>query len=353
MSDSASATNREASQKPVPSPPITDWWLRLFAAFPGSPLWLTLILTSVYTVVSQIARSLLAADVYDSAYIWFDGLNGLLFALTPTGIFYLRGAMLRDLRDLQPVLDCSDAELEEIATEVTCVPARRLLPSVACLVLFFASLPLLDPNFFSTGRPALDDPHLLFFILRNCLTGWVVGHAFASEFQATRAYAHLGRHRLQIDLLDTTPLRPFARRGQRSALVWIGAVSLVSLFWLSDSAGLTNGIIVLLIIVMVIYSFFHSIRNVHLGILAEKQKQLSFLRTEIRAERGSLLEPRRSDSGDSGRLAGLLAYYDLVERAPEWPFDAPVVLRLSLFVLLGLGSWLGGALVERLLESVM
>lgn len=57
-------------------------------------------------------------------------------------------------------------------------------------------------------------------------------------------------------------------------------------------------------------------------------------------------------SADAGsQLASRIAYHDLIERAPEWPFDAPMSARLALFAALGLGSWLGGAAVERLLET--
>jgi hypothetical protein len=38
---------------------------------------------------------------------------------------------------------------------------------------------------------------------------------------------------------------------------------------------------------------------------------------------------------------------------PEWPVTLPTLLRSGLFVLIGIGSWLGGALVERMLEAVL
>ena len=38
MSDSAAATVLSGEESAGLSPPITDWWLRLFAAFPFSPL---------------------------------------------------------------------------------------------------------------------------------------------------------------------------------------------------------------------------------------------------------------------------------------------------------------------------
>ena len=36
----------------------------------------------------------------------------------------------------------------------------------------------------------------------------------------------------------------------------------------------------------------------------------------------------------------------------EWPFDAGSYGRVALYIVLGLGSWVGAALVERLLESL-
>lgn len=37
----------------------------------------------------------------------------------------------------------------------------------------------------------------------------------------------------------------------------------------------------------------------------------------------------------------------------EWPFDAPTLARFLLYVAIPLGSWIGGALVERLLGAAL
>jgi hypothetical protein len=34
----------------------------------------------------------------------------------------------------------------------------------------------------------------------------------------------------------------------------------------------------------------------------------------------------------------------------EWPYDAPTLARFAFLVLLAVGSWLGGALVERVVN---
>ncbi len=42
-----------------------------------------------------------------------------------------------------------------------------------------------------------------------------------------------------------------------------------------------------------------------------------------------------------------------LESVREWPFDAPSLVRFALYVALGLGSWLGAAAVERLLDFIL
>jgi hypothetical protein len=50
-------------------------------------------------------------------------------------------------------------------------------------------------------------------------------------------------------------------------------------------------------------------------------------------------------------IQGLLALETRIENVPEWPFDMNSFSRVILYLLLGLGSWVGAALVERLLEN--
>jgi hypothetical protein len=36
----------------------------------------------------------------------------------------------------------------------------------------------------------------------------------------------------------------------------------------------------------------------------------------------------------------------------DWPFDASVLLRFVLYLLIPLGSWVAGALVERFVDTI-
>ena len=50
---------------------------------------------------------------------------------------------------------------------------------------------------------------------------------------------------------------------------------------------------------------------------------------------------------------GLAELEQRIASGSEWPFSGSTVLRFGLYTALGLGSWLGAAFVERLLESAL
>ena len=67
----------------------------------------------------------------------------------------------------------------------------------------------------------------------------------------------------------------------------------------------------------------------------------------------SMWAPGPAAGPPPGRMADLLATRAYVADVREWPFDAPTLTRFVLFLLIPLGSWLGGAIVERALAAVL
>jgi hypothetical protein len=63
------------------------------------------------------------------------------------------------------------------------------------------------------------------------------------------------------------------------------------------------------------------------------------------------LGPEAADA--ARRLPGLLAFEARIEAAREWPFDAATLRRFGIVLLLPLVSWLGGALVERGVDTLL
>jgi hypothetical protein len=212
---------------------------------------------------------------------------------------------------------------------------------------------VIDPNFWGpSARPAFSDPLLLFFSLRNFGLGWLIGHAVVGEVSTAIRFRVLGETGITVDLLDTAPLAAFARRGLRSAFVWILCSSLVSLFWLGPAAGSANAVIVGLVLVMVSAGFWISIDGARLAVQAAKRERLAELNAQIRREAAASGASGEAVS-ESARLANLIAYRGLVEGVRDWPIGAPTIARLGLVALLAASSWLGGALFERLVDSLL
>ncbi|MFT6645201.1 MAG: hypothetical protein ACJAX5_002845 [Patiriisocius sp.] len=86
--------------------------------------------------------------------------------------------------------------------------------------------------------------------------------------------------------------------------------------------------------------------RIHARLRDQKIKELRVIRTHIQDENNKVV----SEKGDTGnRLIGLLAVEVRVKRVNDWPVDIGSFAKVGLYLLLGIGSWVGSTLVERLL----
>ena len=73
----------------------------------------------------------------------------------------------------------------------------------------------------------------------------------------------------------------------------------------------------------------------------------------IRAESRSRSEREEHWQSIDGRLSDLIVYETRIESVSTWPVDSSGVLRFGLYVVGGLGAWVGAALMERLLSAAL
>jgi hypothetical protein len=334
-------------------PPLTDWTLRPFAA--GAPPFAVAAGVAVgVVVVSQLVRAwvvgLPAGPFWRDAYLWLDVLNGVLFAYLPTALWLLRRARLRDLRELRPHLR-EGVSYRAVADAVLRVPPRRLLLAGAVGALLLGVLPIIDPGFWEGPRPALAAPIMIFFVVRMALSGWLSGHAVATEVTALKALSLAGETQTRVDLMNLRPFEVFARTGLRSAFAWVLVSSLVSLFWLGPGSGSANAFIVGLTLASVSFGVFACIYGPHRAIAAAKREAQDAVDARI-ARAGAALESGREPADAGVRLADLVAWHAHLERVREWPIGAPALARAALLAALAVGSWLGGVLVEKAVDRL-
>jgi hypothetical protein len=153
--------------------------------------------------------------------------------------------------------------------------------------------------------------------------------------------------RLRVPLLDREGLSPYARRGLRGSFFWLLGSSIASVLIFNWGFSWATLIVVLCTLGIGTFSLIDPSRRLRRRIQQAKRAELARVRGAIEAARAGALEA--SDAHAAGRLPGLLAWEARIAGVHEWPFDVSTWLRFGVLALVAVGSWLGGALVERIL----
>lgn len=157
----------------------------------------------------------------------------------------------------------------------------------------------------------------------------------------------------RIDLLDLRNLAPLARIGLRSALAFALAASLISAM-ASDELTLSVTLVTMAIVGAVgALTVLLPVRGGHRTIRAAKDAELLAVRAAIARTRDAALAGDAGAAEQAMRLGGLLAFEARIAGVAEWPFDVGTFVRFALFLALPFGSWVAGALVERLVSRML
>ncbi len=342
------------------SPAPGDWLVRLAHAIPLAPAW-TGIAVAAFVYGLFVLWDQAFAVVGGQAAHWrfwqsggartepaFAVLIGFLFGLIQrsTG----SGSSLDDLR---PVLQCSDAEHANLVRELSSYDPK--FQRAAGLVGVLVGLAVLtEANLSQLLERATWNHHFAWVAASISLVSWMVGVGIFWQVRLSRFVMRVQRELVQIDLMDLSPLVPFARRSLRSLLFWLIGSSIGILVMVVGGELGASALVVLATVLVAMISLFFPVRGLYHRIREAKRRELELVNERVRRERARILESEGPDAeAAAGTLPGLLAYKQFVESVREWPFDSSTLLRFALYLGLPIGSWLGGALVERLLDLVL
>jgi hypothetical protein len=332
-----------------------------YASTDRSPLWIGLAIALAFGVLTVLLHELMILLGSEPLRFYSPEvrigsllINALLLGYIPTANAILHRGVERDLRELRPVLRRSNEEWQKLLDETTAVPSAALWMASGIGLCVGAGMVSLDPELRETysGVSAFD-PRFIWLLLHTSVVMALGLRLFVTEGHVSRAYARIGEELVEVDLFDLAPLAPFARKGQRSVVLWAVLSVMISWFWFLGSALQANLVISLLVLFVVTSAFLQPVMGVRRRIRGAKVAELERINDALRMQRGRLLEmgPEGDESGT--RMADLVAYRSLVQGVREWPFDVSNLARFLLFGALGVGSWLGGALVERLVDVLL
>ena len=337
------------------------WTVRLFESVPIAPIWIGILVAfswlALYVAYAYQVDWISAPGQPSWHHLELAVLFAAMIGYLPTATTYgVRGAA-RDLHALRPALVCSDSEFRELLHGLTRFDGRRLLIVSTAAVVFGLLTPFL-PFMWSTGRaPELGDAELTMHMLQFTIFSWLGVRALYMGSILDRRISNIGA-RCRVELLDTRPLAPLGRAGLRGARETIGFAALISLVLLLPLIGYDIPPVFIIGVLIAslgraVHSLLAPMMGVHRRLREAKRTELERVREVIRAESRSRPEGEDHWQSIDGRLSDLIVYETRIESVSTWPVDSSGVLRFALYVLYGLGAWVGAALMERLLSAAL
>jgi hypothetical protein len=268
---------------------------------------------------------------------------------------YVARGTFRDLEALRPVLRGGEGTYADLQRQLARFERRRLWIAVVIGVALACVLQETGVTRWTrllAGEWSLRDPCSAAFLIGF----WVVG-GWGTMYliDSARLYSRIGEQHVEVDLLDLGPLLPLTRHGLRIVL-FIAIIMPAGVIVHTVGSTSAPGSVISHVFLGCLWSaivaaaaFLLPVRGLRRQIRSRKAEELARVREDIRRNRE--LAAESAEAG--GRLPGLLAYKHEIESVREWPFDAPTLARFFLYVAIPLGSWIGGALVERLLGAAL
>jgi hypothetical protein len=344
---------------------VTPFWVRIATEASLSPGWLLIAIPGVlyptYLALEALfGRGLAAATDIEGDYearVLLSVVVGLGY-LSMMCTYVARGTS-RDLEALRPVLREGNAAYAGLREHLTRFDRRHLwIGALGGLVIFS----VLQETSFSrwtrlvAGEWSFRDPCSVVIFMAL----WTVGGRMAAYLiDTSRLYSRIGERQIKVDLLDLGSVSHLTRHGLRIVLLFTictaVAVIFFTLFVQSVATVFTVGMMVTSFCTLAVATaaFVLPVRGLRRQIRARKAEKLAQLRDEIRHNE-ELMAGSGTQAAEAGaKMPGLLAYMNQIESVREWPFDAPTLTRFFLYVAIPLGSWVGGALVERLLGAAL
>ena len=224
-------------------------------------------------------------------------------------------------------------------------------------LLFFTSIVL----FFPIGiQELLSREHWVFEHVWEWFTvpalGWYTGQLTYLLIKDAQGVSHLAERVSDFDLLDLDPLAPFLRQGQQSAMLVAIYIGLAFAHITVPNSTFTFISIAVAALLVAASSLLLPLRGIRRRIAISKRTKLGEVRGQVR-EAESTISSRAASRAETDSAAlllpALLALEARIESVPEWLISGSSLTRSLLYISIGLGSWLGGAMVERLLDLAL
>jgi hypothetical protein len=334
---------------------VRTWNDRFFEGVPIAPGWVGAVLAGVLLAGLLAAAGLsgeLAEFVRADVHWWSDRnarlalLLALLAGYLPVARRYESLRAARCMVELQEsgLSDRSTPGLPQVRTSRAGGLGLLAVPLTALLVDRDPSL------YLQTGYWQVSN---LFNWFVGAATTWNLGALLAAVHAHARHFSELARESDSFALLRLQIFRPFARYGLGCVLLWSIALALWALNLIDRGFAASVALTAAVAVAGATVALWLPLRGARSRIRTEKERELRRIDRTLAGDSDALAGSAVRFWPSPLGLADLLAYRSFVEGLREWPLDAPTLTRFVLYVGIPVGSWLGGALVERVVDAIL
>ncbi|MBI1260916.1 MAG: hypothetical protein GC184_04260 [Rhizobiales bacterium] len=305
---------------------------------------------------SENGGQLFGLDPFAGAAIVTALLVSYVICIAPFAVF----SDMQDFERLLPSLKNGYELLESWAQNAkTYMPYARLsgLVGMAFGLVFMI---FLVPGAASViGLAAGDEPFYviaaaIWFLVMGLLIFYLIGKGLFYTISESIFIKWQRDENLTVDLLNIEALTPLTRIAMRRSFVWILGSSISSLYFFTN----TIDSIVLLplfggIILTALSVLLAPLYSLHKIIHAKKTQELGRVRDAIKAAVALIGSGDVAETTALQRLPGLLALEARIDSTREWTIDFGTASRFVFYLGIPVFSWIGGALVEKVVDSLI
>jgi len=315
------------------------WYVQFLTRDEARPLFMGLAAFASLFIVFVIWVAIVAwlgGGIQLSASRWAFEISMIAATSYPIGLTVYSLMMTpRDVFALTPALSLDEESLAREAATITEQSRAIHVWTLAWILAAFAltwwlSTISIDDN--ATAK-ALSQPTIAgWAYFRNLAYAFALSQLIWIDIAHARRLGKLVEQYGRVNLLDRSDLRALTIRMRRSVLVWIPL--------------LLHSTVFVLVVLAVAILPATGIRRRYID---EKERQLKEVRARI-AERSAAVVDG-SFTLESVSLSELVSWEQRLQQAKVWPYEMTMYWRVFLYAAIGLSSWLGAALVERILSA--
>lgn len=326
----------------------TPWTLRAFDALPGNALWIGIGFTIALLLVFFVGRSLFdgaKSSTPDDLRVAITQI--LITTYSATAYAYLLMSARKTTLELSPVA-------RHVPQWQTIADRAGKHQWWVLLLVGAGSYLILGVAVTNATTPEPVNPwdwrewsYDLYWhrVTTVFFVWWLACLCSVSVVESVRL-SRLSDNIKSLDLLELRPYQPLVQQGLTNALLVIGMASTLSLLGVETRYWPVLFGFWIMFIVFAWTGLMLPLRGIRKKIETAKAMEVDWCRQCLKVARDEL----KSGNGVQQSISEILAYRTMIENIRNWPFDNPTLVRFSLYLMIPLGSWMGGALVERGLD---